>query len=164
MVRSANVGTAGSEGRRVGHDTASAFARPERMWGSADATWSKYACTLPASRSLIAGDAPRYGMCTMNVPVLLLNSSAHMWLMVPMPAEANDSRPGCRLSSLMKPLPACLVQQELAREEVVAPFPERGIEMENGYYLCYPSARAAMPALLAFKDWLLGEAAAHATR
>jgi len=61
-------------------------------------------------------------------------------------------------------VPECLVQQELARGEVVTPLPGRGVELESGYCLCYPSAHAAMPALLAFKGWLLGESGTQATR
>ncbi|MNT85214.1 hypothetical protein D3C72_2253460 [compost metagenome] len=33
----------------------------------------------------------------MEVPVLLLNSSPHMWPMVPLPGVANDTRPGLAL-------------------------------------------------------------------
>ncbi len=56
-------------------------------------------------------------------------------------------------------VPACLAQQELARGEVVAPLPDRGVTLETGYHLCYPAARESMPSLQAFKAWLLDEAA-----
>ena len=38
-------------------------------------------------------------------------------------------------------VPECLVQQELARGEVVTPLPGRGVELESGYYLLSVGAR-----------------------
>jgi len=55
-------------------------------------------------------------------------------------------------------VPACLVQQELAHHEVMAPLPDDDYQAETGYFLCYPPARARMPALAAFRDWLLRQA------
>jgi len=60
-------------------------------------------------------------------------------------------------------VPACLVQQELALGEVISPLPHLGIDLDTGYYLCYPPARAEMPALADFKAWLLDEVRRAAT-
>ena len=60
-------------------------------------------------------------------------------------------------------VPECLVEDELARGEVVAPLPERqGIyEARAGYYLCFPENKSSMDALVLFKAWL-AEAASSA--
>ena len=44
--------------------------------------------TCPPITSAIAGAAPRYGMCTMKVPVRFLNISIARWCGEPLPGEA----------------------------------------------------------------------------
>ena len=53
--------------------------------------------------------------------------------------------------------PACLVQEELARGEVIDPLGQL-TRTSKGYYLCYPESRAHLPALLRFREWLLAQA------
>ena len=62
-------------------------------------------------------------------------------------------------------LPACIVQQELDAGFVHSPLPVWR-NMPWGYYLCYPEEKAGLPALVAFREWLLEragtlESAAH---
>lgn len=67
-------------------------------------------------------------------------------------------------------VPQCLVEDELARREVVMPL--RGAagvhEAAAGYYLCYPENKSSIEPLLAFRRWLMqvaqGGAAASAGR
>ena len=60
-------------------------------------------------------------------------------------------------------VPECLVEDELARGEVVTPLPARqGVyEASAGYYLCFPENKSSMDALVLFKAWL-AEAASSA--
>ncbi|WP_371319801.1 LysR substrate-binding domain-containing protein [Variovorax sp. dw_308] len=51
-------------------------------------------------------------------------------------------------------LPACIVHQDLDAGVVHSPLPVWRI-MPWGYYLCYPEEKAGLPALVAFRDWLL---------
>jgi DNA-binding transcriptional LysR family regulator len=53
-------------------------------------------------------------------------------------------------------VPECLVEDELARGEVVTPLPPRqGVhEASAGYFLCFPENRASIDALMVFKTWL----------
>jgi len=55
-------------------------------------------------------------------------------------------------------VPRCLVQDDLDREFVAAPFAQ-DFTVPAGYYLCYPEAKAQVPALAAFRDWILAQAA-----
>ena len=50
------------------------------------------------SRSCIAGAVPRYGICCMLMPVIILHSSPATWLEFPVPAEAMLSLPGLALA------------------------------------------------------------------
>lgn len=52
-------------------------------------------------------------------------------------------------------LPRCVVEEEIATGAVRCPFPTTRIE-GAAYYLCYPEAKASLPALQAFRGWLLG--------
>lgn len=56
-------------------------------------------------------------------------------------------------------VPRCLVQDDLDRGVVAAPFTD-DFRVATGYYLCYPEAKAQVPPLAAFRDWLLAQAAA----
>lgn len=60
-------------------------------------------------------------------------------------------------------LPSFLVQDELRRGELVEPFPSRALAGELGYYLAYPAWNRELPALKAFRSWLLPELAGQAT-
>ncbi len=64
---SAIVGRSGASGERVAVVTASPRSLPALMWGSAVGRLSNIRSTCPPSRSVIAGPAPRYGMCSMYV-------------------------------------------------------------------------------------------------
>ena len=59
-------------------------------------------------------------------------------------------------------VPRCLVEQELRTGALLAPLDPRQLrpyESRSGYYLCYPEAKAGMPALREFKEWIGREAA-----
>ena len=63
-------------------------------------------------------------------------------------------------------VPTCLIEDELARGEVVEPL-AAGVgrfEADAGYVLCYPEHKASLPALLAFRGWLREAAGAAAPR
>ena len=51
--------------------------------------------------------------------------------------------------------PAFAVENELARGRVVEAFPETRERTGKGYWLAYPERRATLPALRAFRAWLL---------
>ena len=55
----------------------------------------------------------------------------------------------------------CLVREELASGRLVAPF-DLPIEASRGYFLCTLPQRSELPALAAFRAWLLDMAAADA--
>lgn len=52
----------------------------------------------------------------------------------------------------------CLVQDDIDNGFVVAPFKE-DLAVPSGYYLCYPEAKAQIPVLATFRDWIVAEAA-----
>lgn len=54
-------------------------------------------------------------------------------------------------------LPRFVVAAELAAFAVVEPFPDTAFRTGKGYWLVYPAARAELPALVAFRAWLLAE-------
>ncbi len=58
-------------------------------------------------------------------------------------------------------VPRFLVEEELRSGALVVPV-DRPVTGSEGYYLVYPEAKAAMPAVIAFRDWLLGECRAAA--
>jgi LysR family transcriptional regulator, glycine cleavage system transcriptional activator len=61
-------------------------------------------------------------------------------------------------------VPRCLVQDELDAGVVTAPLddtPAGRFRMQTGYHLCYPESKAQVPALRAFREWLLGQAQAQ---
>jgi LysR family transcriptional regulator, glycine cleavage system transcriptional activator len=60
-------------------------------------------------------------------------------------------------------VPRCLVVDEIASGSVSEPFAERTWR-RTGYSLCYPQAKASMPALQCFRQWLLAEAPEEARR
>ena len=66
------VGTFGSAARRCGADTTIGIRRPLWMKGMAEGMLSNMIGTWPATTSLSAGPAPRYGMCVTKVLVRLL--------------------------------------------------------------------------------------------
>jgi hypothetical protein len=49
-------------------------------------------------RSATIGPEPRYGTCTIVIPVIILNSSAAMFGPVPLPGEAQLILPGLALA------------------------------------------------------------------
>jgi len=54
-------------------------------------------------------------------------------------------------------LPAFVVEAELAAGRVVEPFAGTRARTGKGYWLCYPERRRELPALVAFRSWLLRE-------
>ncbi|HEX5053413.1 MAG TPA: LysR substrate-binding domain-containing protein [Planctomycetota bacterium] len=52
-------------------------------------------------------------------------------------------------------LPAFVVDDELAAGRVVEAFPDTRVRTGKGYWLVYPERRRDLPALRAFRDWLL---------
>lgn len=52
-------------------------------------------------------------------------------------------------------LPAFVVDDELAAGRVVEALPDTRTRTGKGYFLAYPERRAELPALRAFRDWLL---------
>lgn len=59
-------------------------------------------------------------------------------------------------------VPTCLIEDELARGEVVAPLagPAGTHVAQEGYFLCYPQNKAGLEPLLALRDWLRAEVGA----
>lgn len=53
-------------------------------------------------------------------------------------------------------VPQCLVADDIASGVVSAPL-GYGYTDETGYWLCYCEAKGSLPALVGFRDWLLGE-------
>ena len=62
-------------------------------------------------------------------------------------------------------VPTCLVEDELAGGEVVAPLLDGAgrFEADAGYVLCYPEHKASLPALVAFRKWLSAAGGARST-
>jgi len=56
-------------------------------------------------------------------------------------------------------VPRCLVHDELRAGVVTEPLPGGGYTSDQGYWLCYPQARAQLASLVRFRDWLLSLAA-----
>ncbi|PZU94499.1 MAG: LysR family transcriptional regulator [Chelatococcus sp.] len=56
-------------------------------------------------------------------------------------------------------VPRFLVEEELRSGALVVPV-DRPVSGAEGYYLVYPEARAGLPAVTAFRDWLLEECGA----
>jgi len=54
-------------------------------------------------------------------------------------------------------VPRCLVQDDLDKGFVVTPFDE-ALTVSTGYYLCYPEVKAQVPAVVAFRDWIVERA------
>ena len=54
-------------------------------------------------------------------------------------------------------LPRFLIEDELASGRLVMPF-ELEVRSHQAYYLVYPQDKQHMPAVVAFRDWLLVEA------
>lgn len=57
----------------------------------------------------------------------------------------------------------CLVRAEVASGRLAVPF-DLPVALPRGYYLCCLPAQAERPALVAFRQWLLQEAAADLAR
>jgi LysR family glycine cleavage system transcriptional activator len=53
-------------------------------------------------------------------------------------------------------VPRFLIEEELRSGALVVPV-DRPVSGSEGYYLVYPETRAQLPAVVAFRDWLLGE-------
>lgn len=88
------VGTSGISGERFGPVTPSARSLPDCTCPCAAERTGKDISTCPPMVSLSAGPPPRYGMWTMATPATALKSSADMWNVLPVPAEAYESFPG----------------------------------------------------------------------
>lgn len=58
-------------------------------------------------------------------------------------------------------LPSFLVEAEIAAGALTVLFPQ-ALTSDDAYYLVYPESRAQVPLLLAFRDWIVGEAQADA--
>lgn len=58
-------------------------------------------------------------------------------------------------------VPRCLVQAQIAQGMVSEPLPQHGLISHLGYWLCYPESRANIAPLVAFRNWLLEQAAPH---
>jgi LysR family transcriptional regulator, glycine cleavage system transcriptional activator len=58
-------------------------------------------------------------------------------------------------------LPSFLVEAEIAAGALTVLFPQ-ALTSADAYYLVYPESRAQVPLLLAFRDWIVGEAQADA--
>ncbi|MCJ0763470.1 LysR substrate-binding domain-containing protein [Variovorax terrae] len=54
-------------------------------------------------------------------------------------------------------VPLCLVKDDIDNGLVEAPFAST-LTMPSGYYFCYPEAKAGLPALAAFEDWVATQA------
>src|SRR5919201_6476347 len=88
------VGTSGSCGSRFAPVVASAISLPDLICGSDEGMLSNIMLVWPASRSVTAGALPLYGMCTMSVFVRNVNMAPDMWMLVPLPLEAQVHLPG----------------------------------------------------------------------
>ncbi|MNW02329.1 hypothetical protein D3C71_1980970 [compost metagenome] len=80
---------------RVLEVTASARALPLLMKGMAVLVMSNMKVTLPLITSIMAGELPRYGTCSIDASACFFSSSADRWLDAPMPADPNDTASGC---------------------------------------------------------------------
>ncbi len=60
-------------------------------------------------------------------------------------------------------IPRCLIEDEL-RDGKLAPVIDLHIRARQGYYLCYPEAKANLPTLQAFRQWLMEESLAAEPR
>jgi len=54
-------------------------------------------------------------------------------------------------------VPRCLVEDDIANGLVAMPFGEE-LVMSTGYWLCYPEAKAHVPQLAVFRQWVAGQA------
>jgi hypothetical protein len=88
------VGTSGRLMERFVPVTARARTRPLRTCCAIELVLSNMSWTLPAMRSAIAGAPPLYGMCTISVPVMYLNSSPLTCPGEPLLEDALESFPG----------------------------------------------------------------------
>src|SRR5258708_9396137 len=77
-MNSVAVGTSGSAGPGAADVTARGRSLPVRTNSIEAGSGSIITCTCPASISTSAGAAPRYGTCTMLMPVSILSSSANV--------------------------------------------------------------------------------------
>lgn len=58
-------------------------------------------------------------------------------------------------------MPRFLIEEELASGELVIPF-DHPVRSTQAYYFVYPEEKQALPALRAFRDWLLAQVAPQA--
>src|SRR5262249_11339080 len=93
-TKSATVGRSGSTWERAAVVTANGRNLPALINSSDVGTLSNITCTWPLIRSVSAGAPPRYGTCTMSMPVIILNSSPDTWMVEPAPEDAMLSLPG----------------------------------------------------------------------
>src|SRR5262249_40589836 len=77
-TKSARVGRSVSTWERAAVVTANGRNLPALINSSDVGTLSNITCTWPLIRSVSAGAPPRYGTCTMSMPVIILNSSPDM--------------------------------------------------------------------------------------
>src|SRR5262249_29225021 len=88
----------GSTFERVAVVTASARNLPALIYSIDAAVVTNMICTCPASRSASAGRWPRYGTCSVVTPVIILNNSPSIWVVLPMPPDAILTLPGFALA------------------------------------------------------------------
>ncbi len=58
-------------------------------------------------------------------------------------------------------LPSFLVAEELADGRLLEPFPAIRVTGRRAYWLAYPERNRELPALVAFREWLVGEIRGH---
>ena len=84
------VGTSGATTERCADVTANARSLPALRCGTAVAMLSIATSSVPPSSSGIIWPLPRYGMCCIFTPAMVLNISPEMCCDVPLPAEPNE--------------------------------------------------------------------------
>jgi len=139
------------------------------------------ACTLVASPALLAGDPPLAKPLDLARHVLLHDDAMDRavggdawakWLESAGIREQVDANRGPRFSSNILSLEAAtqqlgaalalrpLINADLSSGRLVAPFPVE-VKLDVAYYLAYSEAIAERPSVIAFRQWLLAQAAAE---
>ncbi len=88
LIVSATVGSSGTAAERFALVTATARNLPDFTCGIADSMLLNISDTWPASRSIVAGAAPLYGICVSLTPAIMLKSSPARCGMPPVLADA----------------------------------------------------------------------------
>ena len=85
------VGMSPNAAARFALVTATARSEPLRMKPATDGMLVNTTWIWPPTRSVIAGAAPRYGMCSIFTPAAALNISPSRWFTDPLPADPYDT-------------------------------------------------------------------------